>query len=700
MADLQEELQRFLTARFGVDVKDAFVSCIQKIHKENQDVAALEQPMKDATQQVLDIREEVVTASQNAVQTADDAKTIARASESSSSEALATAKNAKDESFNASGDAQLAMSAAQNMQQSFSNMELLLSGKVDGAFVENGYLYLTSNNEVVAGPLGPFSGTGGSGGSSGNNAVLAVSNTSGWLSKSIAYGKDCLVQITWSSLEDELPTGNGVMKVTVNGIVKAMLDIPQGAVTADLGPYLSVGSNAVRIQVSDAYENSRTINFNINAIEASMSSTFDSGTAFDGIITFTYVPVGAISKTVHILLDGKEIATVTTTSSGRQMSYTIPAQKHGAHMLEAYFDATVNGQTIESNHLYYEIICVESLNTTPIIATSFQDGTVAQYTTLAIPFTVYDPANLTTEVELSVNGNVVSRQTVDRTQQIWSYRADSAGDLALEISCGSASRTIALTVTASEMEIEAETEGLSLYLSSAGRSNTEENPAVWEYGSIAARFSGFNFTSDGWQLDEDNIPVLRVSGDATLTIPVQPFGKDFRTTGKTIEIEFATRDVMNYDAVVLSCMSGNRGISVTPQLATLRSEQKEITTRYKENEHLRLSFVVEKKAVNRLIYCYINGIMSGVVQYPADDDFAQSVPVDISIGSRDAAIDLYCIRVYDNDLTRHQILNNWIADTQVVETMLERYSRNHVFDAYSQIVISQLPKDLPYLVLE
>ena len=700
MADLQEELQRFLTARFGVDVKDAFVSCIQKIHKENQDVVALEQPMKDATQQVLDIREEVVTASQNAVQTADDAKTIARAAESSSSEALATAKNAKDESFNASGDAQLAMSAAQNMQQSFSNMELLLSGKVDGAFVENGYLYLTSNNEVVAGPLGPFSGTGGSGGSSGNNAVLAVSNTSGWLSKSIAYGKDCLIQITWSSLEDELPTGNGAMKVTVNGIVKAMLDIPQGAVTADLGPYLSVGSNAVRIQVSDAYENSRTINFNVNAIEASISSAFDSGTAFDGMITFTYIPVGSISKTVHILLDNKEIASVNTTSSGRQMSYTIPAQSHGFHTLEAYFDATINGQVIESNHLYYELICIENLNTTPIIATNFRDSEVAQYTSLAIPFTVYDPTSLTAEVELSVNGNVVSRQTVDRTQQVWSYRADNAGELALEISCGSVSRTIAITVAASEMEIEAETESLSLYLSSAGRSNTEENPAVWEYGSIAATFSGFNFASDGWQLDEDNIPVLRVSGDATLTIPVQPFGKDFRTTGKTIEIEFATRDVMNYDAVVLSCISGNRGISITPQLATLRSEQKEITTRYKENEHLRLAFVVEKKAANRLVYCYINGIMSGVVQYPADDDFAQTVPVDITIGSRDATIDLYCIRVYDNDLTRHQILNNWIADTQVVETMLERYSRNHVFDAYSQIVIAQLPKDLPYLVLD
>ena len=701
MADLQEELQRFLTARFGVDVKDAFVSCIQKIHKENQEVAALEQPMKDATQQVLDIREEITEVSQNASKTAEDAKTIARAAESNASQALATAKNAKDDAFNAAGDAELAMAAAQQVEQNYTTMELMLSGKVDGAFVENGYLYLTSNNVVVAGPLGPFSGTGGgSGGSGGNNAILQVSNTSGWLSKSIAYGKECPIQITWSSLEDEMPTGNGVMKVTVNGIVKAMLDIPQGAVTADLGLYLSVGSNAVRIQVSDAYENSRTINFNINAIEASISSTFDSGTAFDGLITFTYVPVGSISKTVHILLDNKEIASVNTTSSGRQMSYTIPAQSHGFHTLEAYFDAAINGQVIESNHLYYELICIESLNTTPIIATNFRDSEVAQYTSLAIPFTVYDPTSLTAEVELSVNGNVVSRQAVDRTQQVWSYRADNAGDFALEISCGSVSRTIALTVTASEMEIEAETESLSLYLSSAGRSNTEENPAVWEYGSVAARFSGFNFTSDGWQLDEDNIPVLRVSGDATLTLPVQPFGKDFRTTGKTIEIEFATRDVMNYDAVVLSCMSGNRGISITPQLATLRSEQKEITTRYKENEHLRLAFVVEKKAANRLIYCYINGIMSGVVQYPADDDFAQTVPVDITIGSRDATIDLYCIRVYDNDLTRHQILNNWIADTQVVETMLERYSRNHVFDAYSQIVIAQLPKDLPYLVLD
>ena len=66
--------------------------------------------------------------------------------------------------------------------------------------------------------------------------------------------------------------------------------------------------------------------------------------------------------------------------------------------------------------------------------------TVAQYTTLAVPYIVYDPTSLTTSITLSVNGNVVSQQTVDRTQQIWSYRVDDTGDVALEIICGSAAK--------------------------------------------------------------------------------------------------------------------------------------------------------------------------------------------------------------------------------------------------------------------
>jgi hypothetical protein len=183
--------------------------------------------------------------------------------------------------------------------------------------------------------------------------------------------------------------------------------------------------------------------------------------------------------------------------------------------------------------------------------------------------------------------------------------------------------------------------------------------------------------------DDEDITVLRVTGDARLSIPYKMFAYDFRTTGKTLEFEFATRDVLNYDAEIINCFNNGRGFRITAQQMLLASEQRSISTRYKENEHIRISFVVEKKSENRLILCYVNGIMSGAVQYPETDDFSQLNPVGITIGSNECTVDLYNIRAYDNSLTRFQILDNWIADTQNSIEKLARYMRNDVYDSYS-----------------
>ena len=121
---------------------------------------------------------------------------------------------------------------------------------------------------------------------------------------------------------------------------------------------------------------------------------------------------------------------------------------------------------------------------------------------------------------------------------------------------------------------------------------------------------------------------------------------------------------------------------------------------FKEEEHVRVGFVVEKRSGFRRIYCYINGTMSGVVQYPDGDDFSQVSPANITVGSNQCTIDLYCIRVYDNDLSSQQMEENWIADTQDGALMLERYNHNNVRDEYGNIVISKLPNDLPYMIIE
>lgn len=661
------------------------------------------------------------TDSAAAVSTAKNAQEEAASAKKTSEDARKDADTALSTSRTARDDASAALSKAQNAQTSVENaleevymmksdvdalssaqdeMELVLSGKVDGAFEEDGYLYLTSNDEVVVGPLGPFAGGSGGGGTGGNNATLSVQNTTGWISKTIAHGSECSISITWSSTEDGMPTGNGSLKVTVNGALKATLNVAQGQVEIPLTDYLGVGANAVKINVSDVYGNNRTVNFSITTVSVSLTSNFDASIPFTGAIDFTYIPTGNAAKTMHFILDGREIGTATTSVSGRQQSYVIPAQSHGAHSLEAYFTAVIGGEEVESNHLYYELICLTEGEESPIIVSSFNKKEVSQYSSVIIPYMVYNPMGLTAEVKLLANGVQVASLTVDRTEQTWTYRADTAGQLTLSIQSGGMAKNIVLNVKEASIDIEAETEGLSLFLSSYGRSNSEENPGVWEYGSISAQFTGFNFTSDGWQKDSSGISVLRVSGDARLQIPMQVFAQDFRTTGKTIEVEFATRDIMDYDAVVVSCMSGGKGMQLTAQEALLVSEQSRISTQYKEDEHVRIAFVVEKRAENRLIYTYINGVMSGAVQYPTDDDFQQASPVGISIGSSQCAVDLYCIRVYDNSLTRFQVLDNWIADTQDGEQMLNRYTHNDVFDAYGQVVISKLPQDLPYLVLE
>ena len=592
------------------------------------------------------------------------------------------------------------------VQQSYTQMELLLSGKVDGGYVENDSLYLTSGGEVVAGPFTGFGGGGGGGGGSTNTAVITMENTSGFVSKTIAAGGDCELSFYWTSIEDQLPTGNGSLTIRNNNIVQAVLEVAQGNITMNVGSYLSSGMNTVQLQVSDSYGNSRVKNFTITVVELSLTSSFDDSTIQTGVLVFPYTPYGAVSKTVHVFLDGVEQDTVTTSVSARQQTYLIPQQSHGAHTLRMYFEATVNGNVVRSNELYYEIIWYRISESTPIIASSYNATSITQFTTVNIPYTVFTPGSQMSDVVIRVGTRTVSEITVDRSKQMFSYRFNNAGEQTVLITSGVASKSITFTVTASSIDCHAETANLALFLSSASRSNNEANPAVWTFtpdgasSAIEATFSNFNFTSDGWTIDSNGITALRVSGDARLTIPYKPFAQDFRTTGKTIEIEFATRDVLNYDAVILSCLDQGRGISLTAQGCTLTSEQSSISMQFKEEEHVRVGFVVEKRSGFRRIYCYINGTMSGVVQYPDGDDFSQVSPANITVGNNLCTIDLYCIRVYDNDLSSQQMEENWIADTQDGALMLERYNHNNVRDEYGNIVISKLPNDLPYMIIE
>ena len=561
-------------------------------------------------------------------------------------------------------------------------------------------LYLVSNGQIIGSGVQVATTGGGGGGTL--SYLISMKNLLDSRIITVSEGTKVELKFNYASVdEDGIDDGPGIGKVIVGNATKHTFTAKQGDNTVDVTAFLTAGSNTVKIQVENSESAKKTLSYTITVAAAYMTSAFDVSAPFTGEIPFVYTPTGIAEKTVHFELDGKEIGTATVTTSGRQQNYTIPAQGHGAHRLRAWFECEIEGTTVTSNAVSFTIICIEEGKTDPIIAVSNELlSSVEQYTNIVTKYRVYDPTGLTTAITLEANGDVVSNLTVDRTEQTWTYRPTAVGDLVQTIRCGEKHISWTQTVTQSTIKVEAETEALALHLTSYGRSNNEANPGVWESGNISAQFQNFNFVSDGWLMDEDDNTVLRVTGDARLTIPYRMFAYDFRTTGKTIEFEMATREVLNYDAEVVNCYSGDRGFTITAQQLKLASEQSQMGTRYKEDEHLRVTFVVEKKSGNRLLLCYINGIMSGAAQYPTDDDFSQADPVGITIGSNQCTTDLYNIRVYDNDLTRFQVVDNWIADTQNPDERTKRYLRNNIYDAYGRVVISQLPTDLCYMVIE
>lgn len=691
-ADAQQDIQSALTqAQTAIsqqsttaqtDLQTAVNTAIDNIDdKEDTAINAINKAYNDRVNDIDAKIDQMIAVKTNAETVANEAKNKANALEND----LAEVSSKVDRNTSNIG-----------------NLGFTVDGMIHGWYVDvqKRLIFTDVDGNPIGEPIEGIGGGGGGGGGSSTNADMTAENVTGWISNSVSIGTPVSVKVQWSSIENNIPTGNGTATITVNGIQKAQYEVPQGIVTIQLDDYIGAGSNKVKITLTDVYDQSRVLSFNISVIDLRITSSFSTATPLEGTIPFSYIPIGEVAKTIYFELDNAIHHTVQTSVSNKQLTYTFPAQSHGAHTLKVYFEAEVNNQTVRSNELYYEFISIETLNDDVIIVSPFNKTSVTQYDSVVIPYTVYDPVNATAEVNLSVNNTVVSTVTVDRSEQSFTFRADIAGAVTFKIQSGETTKTLQFTVTELDIDVDAETDSLILYLSSQGRSNGEANPETWTYNNISTTFTNFNKTNDLWQTDANGITVCRVTGNARINIGYQPFATDFKTSGKTIEFEFATHDVLNYDSPIISCMNGNRGFEFTAQKVTLKSQQSEISTQYKEDEKIRIAFVATKSTAGRMLYVYINGVMSRAVQYPTNDSFSQPTPVNISIGSNNCTVDLYCIRVYDSDLNSQQVLNNRIADTQIGSEMLALYRHNDIFDAYGNIVTSKLPSDLPYMIIE
>lgn len=582
-------------------------------------------------------------------------------------------------------------------------MDYIDKKAVDGLLVEGNLLYLTSDGEIVSDPVELPAG-GGGGGSTGPTVIVKLKNETGTTAITAPEGSDAELKFNFTSTEDDVATGNGTCEIKVNGAVKATKSISQGSNTVNVKDYLSEGTNTVKVTCTDAYGNSRSLTYTVTVVALSVTSTFDDSLIYSGDITFKFTPYGSVEKTIHYVLDGAESDTDTITASGKQSTKIFPAMSHGSHTLKVYATATLNGVAVTSNVLCYDIICVQSGQTGVIIASAFDKTEATQGELLSIPFQVYDPSNQTTSVALTIkSGDTVyttQTRTVGRTKETWSTRQYPAGTVQFIITCGSVTKTHTLTVAENVIDVQPVTNDLEVHLSSAGRSNSESNRNTWTSGdNVSTTFTNVNWDTTGWVQDNDGDTALRLFGSAQADIGFKPFATDFRTYGKTIEIEFAVHDVNNRDAVVLSCMNGGIGIKITADKAVMYSEQSSIECRFTDEEKLRVAFTVESRSEYRLMSIYLNGILSGACQYPDNDNFQQSSPVDITVGSPYCGIDLYTIRAYSTALSYSEVRDNYIADTTDTAKKLELYNANNIYDDYGNLSYEAVKSKIPVMTI-
>lgn len=623
------------------------------------------------------------------------------------SKAQSQAAAASVAASNAESDAAAARQKSDDLERECDIINDTLLEKVDGAYVENGYLYMTAADEVVVGPLGPFSGTGGGGGTGSSGYLISLKNLLDSRVLTASGGSPVLLSFQYTSAdEDGNDDGAGVGTITVNGTRIATLNVEQGNRTIDVSQYLVSGSNTVKVKVENSEGLSRTLSYTITVVTLTMTTTFVPLATYTGAVVFNYTVTGSGTKTVHFLMDGVEFGSEEVASSGRSRSYAIPAQAAGAHILTAYAEVTVDGVTVPSNTLTVGMLWISETMSDPAILSTFTQKSAVQGENIPVPHMVYDPQAETTTVTYSVinpDGSVYTNVdlSVDRTAQEWVVQNYPVGDIIFRISCGKASLDLPITVTESTVVIEPVTDALALLFDPTGRSNLEDEAKVWTDGNVSATFSGIGFSgADGWLNDADGASMLRILPGGEMTIPFKLFETDARSAGATIEVEMATHNVRDYDTVVMSCLSNGRGFKIASQYAQIRSEQSEVSMQFKEDKKVRVSFVVEPKTLHRLIYVFVDGIMCGVIQYPEDDNFAQSPAVGITIGAESSGIDLYKIRLYTKGLTRYELLDNYIADRPVLSERVDAAERNDIFDLSDNIVISKLPATLPYMVIK
>lgn len=507
-------------------------------------------------------------------------------------------------------------------------------------------------------------------------------------------GNSAVIEYNFTSVDNTGDTtGDGTAVWKVGSTTVATTTAAQGKNSFDITEYLSVGSNSIRLSITDSFGTLSSKTWTITIVEFKLESTFDDTLLYTNTdVVFRYTPYGNVNKKIHFYLDDEELGTTDTQASGRIMSYNIPKQEHGSHLLKVYMTATINNKDIVSNTICKDIICVDPTNRTPIIGCAQQEFEAQQYHATSIKYVVYDPDHNPASVKLSVDGKVVSSLNADRSAQVWSYKSSDVGKHDLTISCRRVTKILKATITKLDIDVEPITANLAFDFNPTGRSNGDANK-LWSDSNnsdIAMTVSdNFDWDNGGYQIDSDGNQYFCVKAGTQAIISYNLCGKDPKQTGAEFKLIFKTQNVRNANATFLSCVDAAENSSVGLEMnvheAYVRTSTDNLYFPYSEEDIIEFEYNIntidtKDNSATSIIMSYEDGVGGRPLIYDNSHRLHQYSPVPITIGSPDCDVLIYRMKAYSASLTDTDILSNFIADARDSDEMIDRYNRSQIYN--------------------
>lgn len=486
-------------------------------------------------------------------------------------------------------------------------------------------------------------------------------------------------------------------------------DVARGSYELDITSFVKAGTTDITVKatVTDpetGNKRSRQAAAQVSAKTLALSSSYSLANSIAGggygpndtaVIPFTVS--GSGSKTVTLYLDGNAYDSKTVNKSGKTNgSFAVPMTglTLGRHNVQLVADMEASDTlTLVSESIYIDLLKKDAAGhvSAPFIGTMivFPDGRIfdadhyktptleiGQFERLDFDFVVYDPETTPADMAIYHDGALSQTVSARRTVQSYTNRFTEYGTEAMMFKTGATEYPFTIEVVESSIALAEITDSLRVKLTAAGRSNNEGNPDRWTYEDVTATFTGFDWSSNGWTGD-----ALSLTNGAAVEINHAPFATDATANGLTLEAEIKCSNVFDREGVVLDCMAGGVGVQMTAEQAKIvASGGQELETKFAPDTWIKVGFVIQSKADDRLLSIFVNGIRDRALQYNAASSLMQGNPANIRITSDAADVEVRNVKIFDRALTDDEMLANYMIDRQTADEMVLLFQRNDILN--------------------